>query len=361
MRKALFVAFCAGISAAALRADSAARDRVSRYFGGWFAVCPGTQISVAAAPEIAIPGYEAYRVERRCNAKNRNELAIALVDPARDEVFVGEVLYSEERQNRPFVASSDLPAIQAALQDSYGLPVSVRIGDGARGSLVPMRATLRLAPNASASLSGFVSQDGAAVLLGEFHPLAVPPDQWRQEVLAASPGVLPDKGSFTVAAFIDFQCEKCRQRTPQVRDFVASRGGSVEIRFLPLVKVHNWAFAAAESAAALAGVSPALYTRYEDAVFPRAGSMTEAAVRELAADVADSAGVRPAFDAEIASGRARDRVVRDVELALRLGLNSTPVFFYRGAHLISDPNLAESYIQSRLGGSGKSSAQGSPR
>ena len=361
MRKALFIALCAGISAASLRADSGVRDRVSRYFGGWFAICPGTQISVAASPEIAVPGYEAYRVERRCDAKNRNELSIALVDLARDDVFIGEVLYSEERRNRPFAPATDLPAIQGALQEAYGMPVSVRVGDGARGSLIPIRATLRLAANAAASLPGFVSQDGAAVLLGEFHPLAVAPEQWRQDALATSQGVLPDKGRFTVTAFIDFQCEKCRQRAPQLRDFVSARGGSIEIRFLPLVKVHNWAFAAAESASALAGVSPALYARYEEAVFPRAASMTEAAARELASDVADAAGVRPAFDAEIASGRARDRVVRDVELALRLGLNSTPVFFYRGAYLISDPNLAESYIQSRLGGSGKSSAQGPPR
>ncbi len=89
--------------------------------------------------------------------------------------------------------------------------------------------------------------------------------------------------------------------------------------------------------------------------------MTEAAARELAADVAAAGGAREAYDAEIATGRARDRVLRDVQLALRLGLNGTPVFFYRGAFLPSDPNVAESYIQSRLAGSGKSSAPGSPR
>jgi protein-disulfide isomerase len=199
------------------------------------------------------------------------------------------------------------------------------------------------------------------LLLGEFHPLGVAPEKWREGVLSESSGAPAAKKSFTVTAFIDFQCEKCRLRTPQVRDFAAARGGTLEIRFLPLVKIHNWAFAAAESAAALASVSPALYTRYEEAVFPRAGSMTEAAARELAADVADAAGARAAFEAEISSGRARDRVMRDVDLALRLGLNSTPVFFYRGAFLPSDPNLAETYIQSRLGGTGKPSAQAPPR
>jgi protein-disulfide isomerase len=220
--------------------------------------------------------------------------------------------------------------------------------------------SLRQAPNASASRSGFVTQDGAGLLLGEFHPLGTPPEAWRENVLSESAGIRTSKGSFAVTAFIDFQCEKCRLRAPQVRDFVSSRGGTLEVRFLPLVKIHNWAFAAAESAAALGSISPALYASYEEAIFPRAGSMTEAAARELAADVAAAGKAREAYDAEIASGRARDRVLRDVELALRLGLNGTPVFFYRGAFLPSDPNLAESYIQSRLGGS-QSSAPDSPR
>ena len=367
MRKAPFVALCGLLLAARLRADSgasasaSASDRLARYYESWFSVCPGTRVTVSAAPEIAIPGYDAYRVERQCELKNRNELSIALVDANRDEVFVGEVLYSEDRRGKTFTPASDLPTVQAALRDAYGLPVALQVGTGGRGALSPLRASLMLAPNAAASLPGFISQDGAGVLLGEFRPLSTPPERWRERVLSESHGVAPEEGRFAVTAFIDFQCEKCRLRTPQVRDFVAARGGSIEVRFLPLVKIHNWSFAAAESAAALSDVAPALYARYENAVFPRAATMTEASAREIAADIAEAAGVKPAFEEEIASGRARGRVIRDVELALRLGLNSTPVFFYRGAQLTGDPNLAESYIQSRLRGSGKPSAQGSPR
>ena len=334
---------------------------MSRYFAGWYPVCPNTQVSVLPAVNVVIPGFESYRVARTCDAKHRDEISLTLVDKARDEIFVGELLYNGERRNQPFVPSTDLPVIRATLQDTYGLPVALGLGKTPRGSLIPLRITLRLADDALPTLSGFVSQDGAALLVGEFRPFSVPPEQWRDAALSESPGIRTGKGSFAVTAFIDFQCEKCRQREPQVRDFVAKRGGALEVRFLPLVKVHNWAYAAAESAAALSGVSPALYEKYQDAIFPRAGSMTEAAARELAADVADAAESRQAFDAEIASGRARGHVVRDVQLALRLGLNSTPVFFYRGAYLASDPNLAEDFIQSRLGSSAKSPPQGSPR
>ena len=361
MRRTLFLALSAAFLTVSAQADTPTRDRLSRYFEGWFSVCPGTSISVEEAPDFVIPGYAAYRVERKCGAKNRNELSIALVDPARDAVFVGEVFYSSDRHNQPFVAASDLPVIETALQDAFGLPVSVKVETGMRGSLIPIRVSVREAPNAVAASAGFVSQDGAALLLGEFHPLAVAPELWREQLLSASPGARSAKGSSPVTAFIDFQCEKCRVRTPQVRDFLKSHGGTLEVRFLPLVKVHNWAFAAAESAAALSAVSPALYTKYEEAIFPRAGSMTEKAARELAIDVAEAAGVREAFDAGLSSGRARDRVVGDIELAMRLQLNGTPVFFYRGAYLTSEPSLAESYIQSRMGGPSGTADKGVPR
>jgi protein-disulfide isomerase len=112
--------------------------------------------------------------------------------------------------------------------------------------------------------------------------------------------------------------------------------------------MHDWAYAAAENAAALANVSPALYERYEQAVEQRAASMSSAAAHEIAADVADAANARPAFDAEISSGRARERVLRDLDLALALGLNGTPTFFFRGAHLTGEAPTAEKYIAAEL-------------
>jgi len=67
--------------------------RLSKYFTAWYSVCPNTRVTVAKVPEITIPGYESYRVERSCDAKNRNEMSVTLVNTARDEVFVGEVLH----------------------------------------------------------------------------------------------------------------------------------------------------------------------------------------------------------------------------------------------------------------------------
>jgi protein-disulfide isomerase len=362
MRKALFLSILSVFCALSASADDATKARVARYFTQWYSVCPGTKVTVTAMPEVVIPGYDAYRAERGCDLKNRNESGITLVDKAGKEIFVGQVLHDDTRHDRPFVAATDLPVFRGALQDMYGLPVNLALGQGQHGSLVPLVVRILEAPNAVASVGGFASPDGASILVGEFFPLDVEPNVTRAKLLAAPGPPAPAKKSiFSVTAFIDFQCERCRVRTPQVRTFAWAHGGEVQVRFLPLVKIHNWAFAAAECAAALTAVSPPLYAKYEDAIFPRAGDMNETSVRDVANDVAQAAGVGDAYVAELSSGRARRRVLDDIELALRLGLNGTPVFFYRGAWLTSEPELAENYVQKELEEAAKPAGKGAAR
>ena len=362
MRKTAFLAILALFSAFSARGDDATKARVGRYFTQWYSVCPGNKVTVSAVPAVAIPGYDAYRAERACEFKNRNESNLTLVDKAGKEIFVGQVLHDDTRRDRPFAAATDLPLFRGALQEMFGLPVSISVGQGQRGALVPLVVRILQAPGAVATLAGFASQDGASILLGEFFPFDVEPARTRAKLLAASSAPSAKKTVFSVTAFIDFQCEKCRVRTPQVRSFAWARGGEVQVRFLPLVKIHNWAFAAAESAAALMAVSPALYPKYEDAIFPRAAAMDEKAARDLATDIAQAAGVGEAFAAEVSSGRARDRVLADIDLALRLGLNGTPVFFDQGVWLTAEPELAENFIQSRLeAAAAKPAGKGSPR
>jgi hypothetical protein len=70
-----------------------------------------------------------------------------------------------------------------------------------------------------------------------------------------------------VTEFLDFQCERCRVRAPEVKKAVTEKGGAMEVWLCPLTKVHNSAFPAAELAAALANVDLALYEKYEEALF----------------------------------------------------------------------------------------------
>ncbi|MDQ5872728.1 MAG: hypothetical protein M3547_11065, partial [Acidobacteriota bacterium] len=44
-----------------LRADEETRNRLIRFFGGWYSWFPNTMILVKETREVDLPGYEAYR------------------------------------------------------------------------------------------------------------------------------------------------------------------------------------------------------------------------------------------------------------------------------------------------------------
>ena len=359
-------------------APQTAREKIAAYFRGWFAHFPGSEVSVRPTREVILPGLEAYRVERASSSKSHQEASIALYDAASGEVFVGDVLGDPERAaaNRPFEPAADVPNIQASLTEAFGLPVRIEMGSPSRGPLTPLVLSIRQEKDeeAWAVRPGFVSKDGSALMLGEFQPLGEGPAAFRERLLSQSEGVRAgaesptrqslrqsgydspakaesrygDGARFSVTEFLDFQCDRCRVRTPEVRRAVEEKGGTVEVRFLPLVKSHNWAFAAAESAAALAGVKPDLYRRYEETVFARSEGMSPGAARELASDIAEAAGAREAFAAEVSTGRARGRVLRDIGLAMRLGVVATPAFLFRGTLVSGEKGLLETYLWERL-------------
>jgi len=333
-------------------AQPGARDRIAAYFRAWYAYIPGSDVSVSPTREVVLPGLEAYKVERRSSSKSHQEENIAFYDAGRNEVFVGDLLHDPGRSaaNRPFDPGRDLPNIEASMAELFGLPVKVELGSPARGALLPLTISIRQEKDSDSFVArtGFVSKDGSTLMLGEFQPLAEAPAAFRERLLGKTEGVRARQGRFTVTEFLDFQCDRCRVRTPDVRRAVEGSGGTVEVRFLPLVKTHDWAFAAAESAAALAGVKPELYRRYEEAVFARSEGMSRAAARELASDIAEAAGARDAFAAELSSGRARARVLRDVGLAMRLGVMVTPAFLYRGTLLPGEKGLLETFLSESL-------------
>jgi len=337
-------------SGGALHADAAVREKLLRHFGGWYSYYPNSRVAVMETDEVAIPGFEAYRVQRQTDSKRHQEAGITLYDAAREEVFVGRVLHDAARAaaRRPYDPLIDGPEIEKNLSESFGSQATLTV-KGSRGSLKEANVAVRQLSQVWLNLPGFVSADGGTILLGEFQSLREGPVAHRRSLLAEKPGVRLGKGEPVVVEFIDFQCERCRKRAPEVKKFVAERGGSVEVRFYPLVKVHDWAFAAAESAAGLAALSPQLYESYEAALFARAGTMSESAARQLAADVAEAAGKGKELAAEVSSGRARDRVLSDLRLGILIGVTGTPYFLHDGTLVSAEPELLEAMIRERLG------------
>jgi len=343
---ALLVLFGAG----PLRADQETRNRLIRFFGGWYSWFPNTMILVKETREVDVPGYEAYRVQRRTESKAHQESNVALVDKVRDEVFVGQALHDDVRRfaKRPFDPDVDIPTVEASLTEAYGMPVKVRLEDRPRGDLKPIVLSIRHVESAIVTIPGFVSEDGATLLIGEFHPLSSEAQAVRRRLIAERPGIRPASAKFYVNEFIDFQCERCRVRAPEVKAAAGEAGGAVEVRLFPLTRVHDWAFAAAEVAAALGNVDPALYAKFEEAIFARASTMSAEAARALASDVAEAAGSKAAFEKELSSGRARERVVADLRLGIRLGISGTPAFFHDGNFVSAERELFETYLRGKM-------------
>jgi protein-disulfide isomerase len=358
-KKALFAALILGcLVATSASGDEPTRKRLIRYFGEWYSWYPNSLIRVTESKEVALAGFETYRIQRSCESKAHRESNVVLFDRARDEIFVGEVFSDDIRRfaKKAFDAAKELPNIEVSLTEAYGLPVKVKAEGAPRGVLVPLVITIRQADSAFVSIPGFVSEDGAALLLGEFHSLSAEATETRRRLIGESEGVRMGPGKFGVTEFIDFQCERCRDRAPEVNKAVAEGGGTIEVRFLPLTKVHDWAFAAAECAAGLANVRPNLYAKYEEALFARPQGMNARAAKELAADIAEAAGSLEAFQAEISNGRARDRVLRDIRLAIRLGISGTPAFIHEGNFISGEQGLVERYLKQKTAPAGQAPA-----
>lgn len=350
MRKTLLLAVLLAFASRSLHADEETRNRLIRFYGGWYSWFPNTMVLVKETREVDVPGFEAYRVGRRTESKAHQESTVALVDRGKDEVFVGQAFHDDVRRfaKRPFDADVDIPTIEGSLTGAYGMPVKVRLEDRPRGVLKPITVSIRHVEGAIVAIPGFVSEDGATLLVGEFHPLSSEAQAVRKRLVAERPGIRPASAKFYVNEFIDFQCERCRVRAPEVKSATSEAGGTVEMRFFPLTRVHDWAFAAAEQGAALGNVDPALYSKFEDAVFARAATMSAEAARALASDVAEAAGVKAAFQKELSSGRARERVVNDLRLGIRLGITGTPAFIHEGNFVSAEKELFETYLRGKV-------------
>jgi len=94
---------------------------------------------------------------------------------------------------------------------------------------VPIRVSIRQTEKASATMPGFVSTDGASVLLGEFRSLKIAPDVLRDRLLSDSPAVRPQKGGFFVTA-LDGQTLIARPR--ELTDNAVPAGNSLAAELL---------------------------------------------------------------------------------------------------------------------------------
>jgi protein-disulfide isomerase len=166
------------------------------------------------------------------------------------------------------------------------------------------------------------------------------------EVSLAEPEVVSDIGSapfigpkdapITIVEYADFQCPFCRQSQATLKQVLQSYGEDVKLVFkqLPL-EMHAEAFSAAQ-ASFCAGRQNSFWP-YLDRLFT-SQTLSDEALRKSAATV----GLDQAkFSACISSDESRAAVLKDMEEARRLGINSTPTYVINGTIFRGTPSLEQ--------------------
>jgi predicted DsbA family dithiol-disulfide isomerase len=142
-------------------------------------------------------------------------------------------------------------------------------------------------------------------------------------------GVSPVRGAanpvVTIVEFSDFECPFCKQVQSVLKQVVETYGREVRLVFkhLPL-EGHRNSLPAAR--AAYCAAEQDRFWQFHDALFA-AGTLSPPGFEQIAADL--GLGL-PRFHECVASERSRAAVVKDVEAAGRLRLDSTPSFVVNG-------------------------------
>lgn len=142
-------------------------------------------------------------------------------------------------------------------------------------------------------------------------------------------GVSPVKGAtnpvVTIVEFSDFECPFCKQVQSVLRQIVETYGREVRLVFkhLPL-EGHRHSLPAAR--AAYCAAEQERFWQFHDALFS-AGDLSPPVFEQIASDL--GLGV-PKFQECVASERSRAAVVKDIEAARLLRIESTPSFVVNG-------------------------------
>ena len=143
----------------------------------------------------------------------------------------------------------------------------------------------------------------------------------------------PTNPEVTVVEFLDFQCPACATASQAVAELKAEYGDRVAIvvRNFPLTNIHPHAVDAALAfeAAAAQGATVEMY----EALFATQAQWSPATSSQAATfrGLANELGLDMAeYDRVVAEPATLDRIARDRDDAIGLGLQSTPSFFIDG-------------------------------
>ena len=295
--------------------------RLPPIFGGGIRSLPGSEVVVNATKEVQVSGLRGVAPSRGSRPRRLTRSPTSSSMIPRPERSSWGMCSTTRNARRPGIRST--PGARRAGHGG-GAARSLRAAGHGAGSPSPPPARRAPAPDdfgargqegdAFATRAGFISGDGATLMLGEFRPSeSESPTAFRAKLLGerarvrVRAGVSPEGGMVLMR---EPHSPDARRAPPGHRPR-AARSNPVHS---PWCKQHAWAFAAAESAAALGRRQAGAVQKVRGERVRALRGVSIAAARELATDIAAAAGAGEAYAAEIASGRAPGWVLSDVGL-----------------------------------------------
>lgn len=176
---------------------------------------------------------------------------------------------------------------------------------------------------------------------------AKPEDMRRMMSMGNPPSFGPKSAPVQVVEFLDFECSGCSRLDPAVKSVKdkVGKGGAWEnkvhyvVRMKPLFEMHDNAILAAQ--AALAAQAQGKYWEYQDLLFANQSDLSRGRLMEMAKTAKLD---MKRFAADLESGKVKDTVAKDLELATQVTAMATPTIFVNGKRVhpgVFELNIAQ--------------------
>lgn len=335
---------------------------VERFFSSWIRYYPGSTFEVTG-PLGQFGDFRVYRFDRKALKEKFNDQIGTIFDVARQEIFVGEVMFNPDMARRdPFDESTDGPKLAAELARVFRSETGLaRTPETDRAGLLSFRAVIKT-PIGPYGQDLLVSTDHTLLLLGKFVPAGSDPIALRRQWLSSRKGPRRDMKKVTVHEFADLECAFCRKRTRALEEFLAGNpaiDATIEFHNFPLYVDHKWSPFAAADGVCLAEIGSDVFYRYQKLVFDKQETMNQEAARGLAADIVSEIGAAKKFEDCAGSRLGSARVLKDLETGEAIGVRSTPTFIVDGVLISGEEDLIEDWLRAKaVDGAKKSKTTG---
>lgn len=184
-----------------------------------------------------------------------------------------------------------------------------------------------------------VNADATRVVKGDVYDTSANPFVKELETISnvGSPGLGTTGAPVVVSLFTDFQCPYCKEAAKMIRaNLIQSYPKQVKLYLhdFPLEQIHPWARVAAVAGRCAALQGEDQFWRFHDWAFDRQGNLTPETFKSEVGKWAPLNGIESlAFNRCIENKETDAEVAKDVAMAVKLGLNSTPTMFVNGRKL----------------------------